>query len=55
MLQHLITRECTMEIGRQYCFIFFMLTSIHTLYVHVIARAGVMFGIYFTSCRYSGG
>ena len=25
------------------------------LYVNVIARAGVIFGIYFTSCRYSGG
>ena len=24
-------------------------------YVYVIARAGVIFGIYFTSCRYSGG
>ena len=23
--------------------------------VYVIARAGVIFGIYFTSCRYSGG
>ena len=23
--------------------------------IHVIARAGVIFGIYFTSCRYSGG
>ena len=25
------------------------------VYVYVIARAGVIFGIYFTSCRYSGG
>ena len=25
------------------------------IYVYVIARAGVIFGIYFTSCRYSGG
>ena len=24
------------------------------IYVYVIARAGVIFGIYFTSCRYSG-
>ena len=24
-------------------------------YVYVIAWAGVIFGIYFTSCRYSGG
>ena len=28
---------------------------IYTVYVYVIARAGVIFGIYFTSCRYSGG
>ena len=27
----------------------------HVIYVYVIARAGVIFGIYFTSCRYSGG
>ena len=27
----------------------------HIIYVYVIARAGVIFGIYFTSCRYSGG
>ena len=26
-----------------------------SMYVYVIARAGVIFGIYFTSCRYSGG
>ena len=25
------------------------------IYVYVIARAGVIFGIYFTSCRYSDG
>ena len=25
------------------------------IYVYVIARAGVIFRIYFTSCRYSGG
>ena len=25
------------------------------MYNYVIARAGVIFGIYFTSCRYSGG
>ena len=25
------------------------------IFVYVIARAGVIFGIYFTSCRYSGG
>ena len=27
----------------------------HIIYVYVIARAGVIFGIYITSCRYSGG
>ena len=27
----------------------------YIIYVYVIARAGVIFGIYFTSCRYSGG
>ena len=25
------------------------------IYVYVIVRAGVIFGIYFTSCRYIGG
>ena len=30
-------------------------SRIYILYVYVIARAGVIFGIYFTSCRYSGG
>ena len=41
----------------------FHFTAIHFLperhsamvLVYVIARAGVIFGIYFTSCRYSGG
>ena len=28
---------------------------IYILYVYVIARTLVIFGIYFTSCRYSGG
>ena len=31
------------------------LCSEDIIYVYVIARAGVIFGIYFTSCRYSGG
>ena len=43
--------------------IIFLLSNLHNLflrsslhiYVYVIARAGVIFGIYFTSCRYSGG
>ena len=29
--------------------------QLRIVYVYVIARAGVIFGIYFTSCRYSGG
>ena len=29
--------------------------TISSKYVYVIARAGVIFGIYFTSCRYRGG
>ena len=28
---------------------------IYIIYVYVIARSGVIFGIYFMSCRYSGG
>ena len=32
-----------------------MFMETRDIYVYVIARAGVIFGIYFTSCRYSGG
>ena len=31
----------------------FIIHNKYIIYVYVIARAGVIFGIYFTSCRYS--
>ena len=45
-----MTRVC-MEITQKFLN---KLDSVY-VYVYVVARAGVIFGIYFTSCRCSGG
>ena len=43
--KYTLWKECSLITSNIYIYV----------YVYVIARAGVIFGIYFTSCRYSGG
>ena len=44
---------CMHSVDLDYCFVHVMMLCFFNVYV--IARAGVIFVIYFTSCRYSGG